>query len=410
MRIGIISTMHRVAWGGSEELWAGLAEQALLAGIHVSVCLVRQRPDHHKWRALESAGADLFCEPNAWYLQNHRPARVAGVLHHRLGRFIDDRISPLLGFFSTRPDVVLVSDGASIPRTDVIDAIRNQHISKPYIMLSQSNHGEVVEPTHREKAASFYRDAQSALFVSQNNLLATEKQLLQKLSNARVIRNPVNLSSIDPVEWPRNETVTFASIGRLEVADKGQDILLEALSGERWRSRDWSLSIYGAGGDGEYIEGLAQYYGLSSQVFFRGQTENIRKLWETHQALVLPSRVEGTPLVLVEAMLCARPVIGTAIAGIPEWIRHGHNGFLADAPAANCFAAALETAWQQRSRWFKIGRTARQDALLLYDRNPYDTLLSIVMEGVKSNERKIGSTTLESRHTSPVSSCIHNLN
>src|ERR1700746_1955216 len=110
MRIGIISTMHRVPWGGSAELGAGPADQALHAGIRVSVYIVRQRPNHHRWRSLESAGADLFCEPSAWYLQNHRPARVAGVLHHWLGRFIDDRISPLLRFFSTRPDVVLVSD------------------------------------------------------------------------------------------------------------------------------------------------------------------------------------------------------------------------------------------------------------------------------------------------------------
>lgn len=383
--------MYDSPWGGSEELWAAMAEQALQAGIRVSVCLLRPRPDHRKWHALESAGADLFCEPDAWYLRAHRPARVAGVLHYRLGQFLDGRISPLRPFFSTRPDVLLVSDGGSIPGTDVIDAIREQFSHRPYVMLSQANTGEIPETTHRNKAASFYRGAQSALFVAENNLRTTERQLLQKLSNARVIRNPINLSSIDPVDWPRGEAVTLASIARLNVAHKGQDIILEVLSDEQWQHRDWRLSIYGTGEDAAYLQELSAYYGLSDRVAFRGQTDNIREVWQTHQALVLPSRLEGTPLVLVEAMLCGRLVIGTAVAGIPEWIRDGRNGFIADAPTVNCFAAALESAWQQRAHWRDMGRNARQDALLLYDPFPAATLLSIMMEAMRVDQGKLNS-------------------
>lgn len=376
------------AWGGSEELWAGMAQHALREGIRVSVCLLRPRPDHQKWKTLASAGADLFCQPShAWYLQAQRSARVAGVLHYRLGQFLRERISPLRPFFSTQPDVLLVSDGGSIPRTDVIDAIRKQFTSKPYVILSHNNFGEIPETPHRKQAASFYRGARSALFVSESNRRTTERQLLQKLSNARIVRNPVNLSSISPIEWPTDEIVRLASVARLKVAHKGQDILLEVLSDQRWQDRDWRLSIYGTGEDGTYLEALSNYYGLSHRVAFRGQTDDIRAVWQAHQALVLPSRVEGTPLALVEAMLCARPAIGTAIAGIPEWIRDGQNGFIADAPTVNSYATALETAWQRRAKWPEMGRNAARDALLLLDPSPADTLLSIVTEAAQADQK-----------------------
>ena len=133
-----------------------------------------------------------------------------------------------------------------------------------------------------------------------------------------------------------------------------------------------------------YFRELAAFYGLDNRVAFCGQTEDIREVWHTHHALVLPSRGEGTPLAMVEAMLCARPVIGTAVAGIPEWVRHGRNGFIADAATVGSYAVALETAWQQRAQWRTLGAHAREDALRLYDPTPDHTLLSILTQTVST--------------------------
>jgi glycosyltransferase involved in cell wall biosynthesis len=248
------------------------------------------------------------------------------------------------------------------------------------VILSHCNLGEIPGTTPRREAAAFYRNAHCALFVSQNNLHATERQLIARLAGARVVRNPVNLSCLDPVPWPVGRPARFASIARLNAFAKGQDILFEVLSDRRWRNRDWHLSLYGKGDDEFYFRELSEFYGLENRITFRGQTDDIREVWKTHHALVLPSRVEGTPLVMVEAMLCARPVIGTAVAGIPEWVRHGRSGFLADAPTVNSYAVALETAWQQREHWPVMGRYAREDALRLYDPTPEHTLLNILAQ------------------------------
>ena len=367
-------------WGGSEELWANTAARALQAGFRVSVCIpLRRRPHHEKLNSLERSGADLFCLPETrGYFRLRELSSLVRALHNGTGRFFREYLSPLPGFFATKPDVVLISDGASLPAAEIIEAVSRRYASKPYIILSQANVGGVTTDVHREQVLTLYQNARWALFVSENNLRATERQLARKLLNGRVVRNPVNLNSSDPIPWPEEQTYKLASVARLAVATKGQDILFEALSDQKWQERDWRLSLYGSGDDAAYLQDLATFYGLNDRISFNGQITDVRSIWRDHHALVLPSRAEGTPLAMVEAMLCARPVIATAVAGIPEWVRHGRNGFLAHAPVAECFAATLETAWRQRTRWQVMGINARRDALALYDPAPADTLLSII--------------------------------
>jgi glycosyltransferase involved in cell wall biosynthesis len=311
---------------------------------------------------------------------------MVSALHHGLGRPLRERQSPLPSFFSTQPDILFISEGGSIPDVAVIDSVRQHHVPKPYVILSECNLGDIPETTVRRQAASFYRNAHCALFVSESNLRATERQLLERLARARVVRNPINLKCIDPVPWPVERPLRLASVARLLASAKGQDILFEVLNEARWRHRDWHLSLYGRGKDEVYFQELSGFYGLDDRITFHGQTEDIREVWQTHHALVLPSRVEGTPLAMVEAMLCARPVVGTAVAGIPEWVRHGRSGFIADAPTVSSYAVALETAWQQRARWQTMGTHAREDALRLYEPTPEHTLLNILTETV--NTRK----------------------
>src|SRR5215472_6120753 len=178
MRIGIISTMSGQPWGGSEELWADTARLALQAGFQLSICLpFRPRPSHRKWEALEAAGAETFCYAIA--RRAHRVARMVSALHHGLGRQLRERLSPLPSFFSTQPDVLFISEGGSIPDVTVIDSVRQHHTPKPYVILSECNRGDIPETTVRRQAAAFYRNAHCALFVSESNLRATERQLLE---------------------------------------------------------------------------------------------------------------------------------------------------------------------------------------------------------------------------------------
>ena len=387
MKIGIISLMDSAEWAGSEELWYAMAERALKRGIAVTVCILRPKGEHPKWKALQRQGAQLFSEgAQDSYVRSlrYRIAARTDLLGARMAAAARDRLSPLRRFFATRPDVVLISDGASIPKRSTIGILMMHLAIQPYIILSQANLGEIPETPLRRVAASYYRNARHALFVAHDSIKATERQIVERLSNARVVRNPVNLESLEPVAWPQTPTLRFASVGRLFCLAKGQDILFAALSDDRWRYRDWHLSLYGTGPDETYLRELAHFYAIDDRVSFCGQAEDIRAVWKSHHACLQPSRFEGTPLAMVEAMICGRPVIGTAVAGIPEWVNEGRSGFVAPSATADSFAEALERAWARREEWSAIGKDAREDALRLHDPNPGETLLSLVIDAAES--------------------------
>lgn len=92
----------------------------------------------------------------------------------------------------------------------------------------------------------------------------------------------------------------------------------------------------------EVMERLAQKLGLSDRITFLGfaSVEQILSTNHVH-VLVMPSRYEGLPLAMVEAMLCARPVVATDIASHREIIEDDVvTGFLADAPTPARMVAA----------------------------------------------------------------------
>jgi len=75
--------------------------------------------------------------------------------------------------------------------------------------------------------------------------------------------------------------------------------------------------------------------------------------------LVLPSRFEGLPLALVEAMWCGRPALVTAVAGNAELCLDNETGFVAPASSADLLAETMERAWDRRLKWSEMGRAAR---------------------------------------------------
>jgi glycosyltransferase involved in cell wall biosynthesis len=143
----------------------------------------------------------------------------------------------------------------------------------------------------------------------------------------------------------------------LDAPGKGQDILFEVLARPEWSARNWRLHLYG---DGENREGLArcaQRLGLADRVVFEGYVADVEKIWSLNHVLVMPSRIEGLPLAVVEAMLCGRPVVATDVAGA-EVVEDGVTGFLAEVPAVGSIGNALERFWARREEGKDIGAAA----------------------------------------------------
>jgi glycosyltransferase involved in cell wall biosynthesis len=96
-------------------------------------------------------------------------------------------------------------------------------------------------------------------------------------------------------------------------------------------------------------------------VEFAGFVEDMERLWAGHHALVLPSRYEGLPLSLVEAMLCGRAGIVTDVGGNRELVCDGVNGYLAKAATVELFDQAMNRAWENRHCLLKMGQVAARD-------------------------------------------------
>lgn len=158
-------------------------------------------------------------------------------------------------------------------------------------------------------------------------------------------------------------------VGRL-CEQKGQLLLLEAAGILAAQGVAFELVLAGDGEMRDEIEALVAKYGLQSQVRITGwiSSEQVRAEILAARALVLPSFAEGLPVVIMEAMALRRPVLTTYVAGIPELVRQGENGWLFPAGAVNELAAALTDCLAQPVEVLQqMGEAAYQRVLERHD-------------------------------------------
>lgn len=120
-------------------------------------------------------------------------------------------------------------------------------------------------------------------------------------------------------------------IGRLNVKQKGQDILLKSLKSlkENYSRHKWSLDFIGDGEDKEYLENLSKELNLTDKISFLGVKKRfwIYQNLKNYDLFVLPSRYEGFGNVVVEAMAARVPVLYSAVKGALEIMKGEKYGW-----------------------------------------------------------------------------------
>lgn len=120
----------------------------------------------------------------------------------------------------------------------------------------------------------------------------------------------------------------LVAVGRLE-REKGFDRLIRSLGDLPDDAPDWELTIHGEGSQRDHLESLASKLNLASRVKFPGWTRPIWPVYQSADCFVLPSRYEGFPSALLEAMACSTAVLTVDAGGaVREIIDHGRNGWL----------------------------------------------------------------------------------
>jgi glycosyltransferase involved in cell wall biosynthesis len=150
--------------------------------------------------------------------------------------------------------------------------------------------------------------------------------------------------------------------GRLE-HQKGQDVLLDALAEVRRRGLEFVAVLAGEGTLRGAYEERARRLGLADRVHFLGQVDDLGPLLAAADAVVLPSRWEGMPLVLLEALARARPVVASAVGGVPEVVTDGEHARLVPPDDPGALAGALEGFHRHPDAALRLGRHAEARVL-----------------------------------------------
>jgi glycosyltransferase involved in cell wall biosynthesis len=171
-------------------------------------------------------------------------------------------------------------------------------------------------------------------------------------------------------------------VGNLEKV-KGPDILISAFAKmSEFTYSEPLLAIVGAGSMLKSLRGNVRQLGLDERIKWLGRlTHQEIPVWlGAADLLCLPSRMEGCPNVVIEAFASGRPVVGTAVGGVPELLEHG-SGFLVppEAPAklAVALVQALERDWDAEA----ISRSAEIFTWEAYGDNLAHMLKTAVAEG-----------------------------
>ena len=184
----------------------------------------------------------------------------------------------------------------------------------------------------------------------------------EPLPNGEVVWNPFNVSTEAAPAWPDDDgKMRLACVSRIELGHKGQDLLLQALARPEWWNRPFELNLFGTGPDERVLRRLGSILQLTC-LNFRGHLSDVRTIWQQNHLLVLPSRYEGVPLSLVEAMWCGRPAVVTDVGRTAELCVDNETGFIAPAATVSSFGHALERAWERRQDWLQMGQGARARA------------------------------------------------
>jgi glycosyltransferase involved in cell wall biosynthesis len=370
MKIAFITTMATAPWGGSEALWAATALRAIEAGHQIFVSV-------YDWQQLPPAVEEL----RARGAQIHR-RRVSR--RWRRSGILMRLFYPFRALHEFNPDVVLINQGSTydISRGKEFTLLRNALIRDarwPFVLLCHCEQNAPSRRRSRERARVAFSAARIVGMLSQNLRARSEQHLGIALPHARYFQNPLNIRSPRSVPWPHTSELRFALVGRLEYV-KGLDLAIEVLSSPAWRERSWSLDVYGDGELRSAYQAQVVNLGLADRIRFAGFTCDMDTVWREHHLLLLPSRAEGVPNSMLEAMLCGRPVIVSNVGGIAEWVNDGKNAYVLPRPDAESLAAALERCWADRSALEQMGRTAYESTMRQRDPNAAGTMLSWLEE------------------------------
>lgn len=184
-------------------------------------------------------------------------------------------------------------------------------------------------------------------------------------ADVAAIPNGVDLDLFGPPPGARPpEPIIVLSVGRFAPQKNNAGLLRAAAEVARKVSRPFRLELVGDGPEGETLRSLVAALGLTERVAFLPwqPRERLVERYRHAHILVLASYEEGMPNVVLEAMACGLPILGTRIGGTEELVTDGDNGLLVPPGDGSALAGALAALVEDDGLRARLGARSRERA------------------------------------------------
>ena len=186
-----------------------------------------------------------------------------------------------------------------------------------------------------------------------------------------VVRCGLAVAAIEPApaasHAPHAPPLRLLSVGRL-APEKGQLLLVDAFADALAAGLDAELELVGEGGERAQLEARIAARGVAARFRLAGAKgeADVAAAYVRCDAFVLSSRMEGIPVVLMEAMARARPVVAPRVGGIPELVEAGTSGLLFEPGDGKGLATALLEIGRHPERRARMGVAGRARVTVLH--------------------------------------------
>ena len=146
------------------------------------------------------------------------------------------------------------------------------------------------------------------------------------------------------------------AVGRLHRA-KGFDVLIDAMAVLKSRYKDYQVWIAGDGPEKDNLQSQAKELAVDQNIRWLGETNELISVYKAASLFIMPSRREGMPNALLEAMSCGLPVIvSNASRGPLEYVVNDETGLIFESGSSNGLADAIETLMSDKDKRQHMGK------------------------------------------------------
>lgn len=251
------------------------------------------------------------------------------------------------------PDIIV----SFLPMPNALAVLCGKKLNIPVIISERADPYQKMSKLDRIIHA-VYNQADGAVFQT-NGAKAFYSKKLQKKSV--VIPNPVVNTHSEISHDYHNPKKEIVSVGRFEIIQKRQDILLRAGSIVFDKYPDYKIIFWGDGPDESKVELLAKELGIESNVVFAGVTDKVLEKVNQSEIFVLSSDYEGIPNVLIEAMSIGMPCVATDCSpgGAKMLLEDGKAGKLVDCKDYEALANEIIYFIENKEKETEYGKYAK---------------------------------------------------